>query len=329
MRVGVDLGGTKIFAVAVEDGATTAETKSKTPVLGGPMAVVDAIASVVREATAGGTLEAVGVGAPGVVDSDLGMVRRAPNLRGWIEPFPLAAALSEALDGVPVMVDNDVNVGTVAEATLGAGRGHDDLLGLFVGTGVGGGLILSGRLRRGPGGYAGEIGHITVRPGGRRCGCGGRGHLEAYAGRAGMERRARQLYDRGTDTALVELSKTRRMTSSVFAKALDAGDAVAERLVSGAVEALGMAVATAVTLLDVPVVVVGGGLADRLGVPFVRRIKDSAAVALPPEQATEVEVVPGALGDRGGALGAAVLAGWTPEGDGALSVLAAAGDRDR
>jgi glucokinase len=309
VKIGVDLGGTKIYVVAVEEGRLVGETKAKTPTQGGPLAIVDAIASAVRQLAVGSPLEAVGVGAPGAVDPERGVVRRAPNLRGWLEPFGLGPAVSDALDGVRVIVDNDVNVGMVAEHQVGAGRGCDNLLGLFVGTGVGGALILDGELRRGPSGFAGEIGHMTVRPGGRICGCGGRGHLEAYAGRAGMERRARQLDSRGRDTLLVELSRARRMTSSVFAKALDAGDKVAVSLVSRAVEALGQAVAAAVLTLDVPLVVVGGGLADRLGPAFVARTHAAAVSFLPPDQADVFQTVPGRLADRGGALGAALLVG--------------------
>ena len=124
-----------------------------------------------------------------------------------------------------------------------------------------------------------------------------------------MERRARQHHARGMDTVLVEWSKARRMTSSVFARALEARDRVAVGLIDRAVETLGQAVATAVTLFDVPLVVVGGGLADRLGPPFVERIEQASLAAMPSGQADTLRVVPGALGDRGGALGAAVAAG--------------------
>lgn len=309
MKIGVDLGGTKIFAVASAGDELVGEHKAKTPVMGGPLAVVDAIVSVVKELSGGADLEAVGIGAPGAVDDTTGIVRRAPNLKGWMDPFPLGSTLSEALGGVPVLVDNDVNVGTVAEHQLGAAAGHENVVGLFVGTGVGAGLILDGALRRGPTGFAGEIGHMVVRAGGRRCGCGGRGHLEAYAGRAGMERRARQHHARGMDTLLVELSNTRRMTSSVFARALEAQDRVAVQLVDRAVETLGQAVAATVTVLDVPLVVVGGGLADRLGPGFVRRVEQASVAAMPSGQADTLRVVPGALGDRGGAFGAVVMAG--------------------
>lgn len=189
---------------------------------------------------------------------------------------------------------------------MGAGQGATDLVGVFVGTGVGGGLILDGELRRGPAGGAGEIGHVVVHPGGRPCGCGGRGHTEAYAGRASMERRARELDAAGHDTALVELSRAKRMTSGVFNKALDARDPVVIELLDEAVDALGLALAATVTLLDVHLVVVGGGLADRLGPGFVGRVEQAARTNLF-LGGSPLRVLPAALGDQGGAIGAALL----------------------
>ncbi len=305
--IGIDLGGTKIYGVRLKDGEVAGEAKSKTPVHGGPLAVVDAIVGVVRE-LGGEKGEAVGVGAPGMVDPATGTVKRAPNLPGWIEPFGLGPALSEALDGIPIALDNDVNVGTLAEFRSGAGEEVPDGLGVFVGTGVGGGVVFGGEVRRGPTGMAGEIGHMTVQPGGRPCGCGGRGHLESYAGRAGMERRAREVDGEGRDTALVTLARTKRMTSGVWAKALAAGDEVAIELLDEAVDALGVGVAGAVTLLDVPLVVIGGGLADRLGAGFVGRVEQSVRTNLFGGASSAIRVVRSKLGDRAGAIGAALLA---------------------
>jgi glucokinase len=309
--IGIDLGGTKIYGVRLKGSGrdqadVVADSKGKTPVQGGPLGVVDAIAKVVAD-LGGEPSDTVGVGAPGVIDVEKGVVRAAPNLPGWIEPFALGTALAETLGIEHVVVDNDVNVGTVAEHRLGAGRGADELLGIFVGTGVGGGLILDGRLRRGPSGLAGEIGHVVVTPKGRSCACGGRGHLEAYAGRAGMERRARELEAKGNDTVLVELAKTKRMTSSVWAKALAAGDQVAINLIDEAVGALGRAVAAVIMTLDLQLVVVGGGLADRLGAAFVGRVEQAVRSELF-AGASAVRVVPAELGDRAGAIGAALLA---------------------
>lgn len=303
--VGIDLGGTKVYGVRLAGGEVAAEAKSKTPVQGGPLGVVDAIAEVVVELADGARDLHVGVGAPGVVDVERGVVRAAPNLPGWSEPFDLASALSEAIGGARVVVDNDVNVGILAEHAMGAAKGMSEVLGVFVGTGVGGALVLGGQLRRGPSGMAGEIGHVVVHPGGRACGCGGRGHLEAYAGRAGMERRARALDAAGRDTVLVELAKAKRMTSSVWAKALAQSDQVAMELIDEGVKALGYAIAGVVTVLDLELVVIGGGLADRLGASFVGRIEQAVRTEL--FAAARVRVAPAHLGDRTGALGAALL----------------------
>jgi len=305
--VGIDLGGTKIYAVVFDGVDVLAEAKIKTPTQGGPLAVVDAMAEVVHELGPIEDLAGVGVGAPGVIDHDAGTVRQAPNLHGWMDPFGVAEALSAALGGVGVAVDNDVNVGTLAEHRLGAGKGADHLLGVFAGTGIGAGVILDGVLRRGPTGAAGEIGHMVVRRGGRVCGCGGRGHLEAYAGRAAMERRARDLERKGRDTMLVDLAPGKRMTSGVFVKALAAGDDVAVELIDDAVWALGVAIASAVSLLDVALVVVGGGLADRLGPSFVARVEETCRADVFPRN-PELRIVPAALGDRGGSIGAALMA---------------------
>jgi glucokinase len=305
--IGIDLGGTKIQGVVLRDEAVVAEARRKTPIHGGPLAVVDAMAELVGELGGTGEVDGLGVGLPGVVDPAEGTVRHAPNLPGWMEPFGVSAALSESLGGLRVEIDNDVNVGVVAEQRLGAGRGVEDLLGVFVGTGVGGGVVLGGVLRRGASGAAGEIGHTVVRRGGRLCGCGGRGHLEAYAGRASMERRAREQEAKGRDTVLVELAQAKRMTSGTFARALAQKDAMATELIDDAVAALGAAIASAVSLIDIPLVVIGGGLADRLGSAFVERVDQAVRTELFPVNPA-LRVVPAELGDKGGAIGAAVVA---------------------
>lgn len=252
-------------------------------------------------------VHAIGVGVPGLVDRQRGVLVEAPNLAGWDASFPLVSALSKALGDRPVFIDNDVNAGTLAEWRLGAGRGVDELLGVFVGTGVGGGLVLGGALRSGASGHAGEIGHMIVVDGGRLCGCGGLGHLEAYAGRGCMERVARERHDAGQATVLVDLAGDKKMTSGIFAKALEASDAVAVDLIAGAVDALGAALASAVDLLDLPTVVIGGGLADRLGPTFVSRVADATNQRLL-AGSTPVRILPTELGDRGGAVGAALIA---------------------
>ncbi len=213
--------------------------------------------------------------------------------------------LSERL-GVPVSVGNDVNVAVDAERRYGAGRGVRSFLGVFWGTGVGGGLVLDGRLVHGRG-SAGEIGHVCVKPGGRRCNCGLRGCVEAYAGRAALEQRARR-ESRKRKTILFDLQHKRgraSLTSGIWLRALDAGDAVATDLLEEAVQALAVALGGAVTLLDVELVVMGGGLGERLGATWLKRIEKAArrhTFFRPPPAYRLAE-----LGDMGGAIGASLL----------------------
>jgi glucokinase len=306
--IGVDLGGTKLQGAVVDvrggDVDVLRGGRRPTPP-GEPAAVVQTITELVHELGGLDDVVAVGVGAPGAVDHRTGTVLQAPNL-GWSDPVPLGEMLADAL-GATVVVDNDVNAGTVAEHHQGSGRGLRDLLVVFWGTGVGGGLVLDGRLRRGPAGYAGEIGHTVVRDGGRPCGCGHRGHVESYAGRAGLEREARLRHAQGEPTALVELAGSGRMRSRIFARALDMGDAVAIALLDEAVAALGAGIASAVTLLDLDAVVLGGGLGDRLGAAMVGRVEESVRSRLF-ASSSALRVRPASLGDLSGALGAAIVA---------------------
>jgi glucokinase len=306
--IGIDLGGTKIYGVVLHGDKVKSDAKRKTPLTGGPQAVIDTVVQVVEDIGGTSGIKGVGIGAPGAVDHEAGVVRQAPNLAGWKEnDVPLGPLLSKALGGTTVFVDNDANVGTMAEHERGAGRGAADVLGVWVGTGVGGGLVLDNRIRRGDTGYAGEIGHTIVHPGGRLCGCGLPGHLEAYAGRASMEREARERAAQGAPNKLVELAGDGRMTSSIWEQALTARDVVAIDLIDGAAAALGTAIANAITLLDLEIVVIGGGLADRLGPTFVGRIEQSARDQLF-ARSSPARVVPAALGDQSGALGAALMA---------------------
>ena len=305
MIVGIDLGGTKIQGVVLDGSEVVADAKLATPTTGGAD-VARAVADCVRAMEPDG-IDGVGLGVPGVIDRDAGTVVRAPNL-AIDASVPLVALVASEL-GIArdlVTLDNDVNAGTLAEQRLGAARDARDVLCVFVGTGVGGGLVLDGELRRGPSGLTGEIGHVVVRDGGRRCGCGGLGHLEAYAGRRCLEAEARRLHEGGRDTNLVRIAGDGRMKSSVFEKALAGGDEVAEELLGEAVDALGAALASAVALVDLDLVVLGGGLGGRLGAPFAARVEDAVRRRLfVPDLPLRVRTVE--LGDLGGAMGAALL----------------------
>jgi glucokinase len=316
---GIDLGGTKIQAVIVDDDhKVLGSARHPTPTSGGPQDVADEIEKALREAATAAEidparLDGIGVGSPGTIEPD-GAVTSARNLPDWEGTFPLAARLSEAL-GPRVRVGNDVQVATDAELKLGAGRPYRSLLGVFWGTGVGGGLILDGKPWIGRG-SAGEIGHMVVEIGGARCTCGRRGCMEAYAGRAAMELHARKLHEeKGHKTDLFKLMHERertRLTSGIWARALEHRDKLAIELIDRAVRALGAGIASAVNLLDVESVIVGGGLGVRLGEPYAKRITEAMqphlfADSRPPH----VHVA--ALGDLGGAIGAALLV--EPDGD--------------
>jgi glucokinase len=311
VKGGLDLGGTKIQAVVTSRGArVVGQARRNTPVRGGPEVVVHDLVGAMRDAAATAgvdvrELESVGIGAPGSIDAAAGTVLQVANVSGLEQPFPLASAVAEEL-GVPVALGNDVSVAVEAERRFGAGRGLRSFLGVFWGTGVGGGLVVDGRLLAGRG-SAGEIGHLCAKPGGRRCNCGLRGCVEVYAGRGALEVRARR-EARKRKTVLFDLMRKRgrdQLTSGVWLRALDAGDAVAHDLLREAVEALGVGIGSAVTLLDVEAVVVGGGLGERLGPAWLRRIEKAAAqhtfFSDPPDYRLAE------LGDMGGAIGASLL----------------------
>jgi glucokinase len=310
---GVDLGGTKIQVVVVDESSEVAgQSRRPTPTKGGPKDVASEIAGALRDAAqeAGvetSDLEGIGVGSPGKVDDDAGTVAGAKNLPDWDGSYDLRRALEKAC-GAPVSLGNDVQVATDAEFELGAARQYSSLLGVFWGTGVGGGIVLDGRPWIGRD-AAGEIGHVVVRRGGALCGCGRRGCMEAYAGRASMETRARRRASRGENTVLFEIMEERgrtRLTSGVWARALDKGDPLARRLIDRAVRALGAGVASAQNLLDVEAIVIGGGLGVRLGEPYVERIREAMMPHLfNDESPPAVELA--ALGDLGGAIGASLL----------------------
>lgn len=313
MRGGIDLGGTKVQAVVVDEKYNVVgQARQPTPTSGGPPAVISQMADTMSEAAEAAGLETarltgIGVGSPGAVDAKAGTVAEARNLSDWGDAFPMAPALTELL-GSATYLGNDVSVGVHAEYELGAAKDAKSLLGVFWGTGVGGGIILDGKTWLGRG-AAGEIGHMVVKKNGAHCPCGRRGCMEAYAGRGAMEDKARKLVKEGEKTDLFEIMEKRgrtRLQSGVWARALDRGDKMAIKLVDRAIEALGAGVASAVNLLDVEMVVIGGGLGTRLGKPYVKRIEAAMMPHLFVDERPPA-VVPAALGDLGGAIGAALL----------------------
>jgi glucokinase len=312
-RGGIDLGGTKIqTAIVGAHGKVLGEARRPTPTSGGPEDVAAEMVAALREAAgeAGidpADLKGVGVGSPGDANEKTGAVSGARNLPGWEGSYPLAETLAADL-GTGVKVGNDVQVATEAEFHLGAGREFGSLIGVFWGTGVGGGLVLDGRPWLGRG-AAGEIGHMVVKRGGAKCPCGRKGCLEAYAGRSAMEAEARRQHKEGAKTDLFKLMRKHeraRLTSGIWERALDQDDHLAKSLIERAVEALGTGIASAVNLLDPEAVIIGGGLGvrfgDRLMEPLTGEMRKHLFVD---ERPPAVRVA--SLGDLGGAIGASLL----------------------
>jgi glucokinase len=310
---GIDLGGTKIQTAIVDTGGeVVGEARHPTPSDGGPEDVAEAMAAALREAAGDAGVETkdlkgVGVGSPGDADEKTGVVSAARNLPGWEGKFPLAENLKKIL-GTEVRVGNDVQVATEAEFQLGAGKEFESLLGVFWGTGVGGGLILDGKPWLGRG-AAGEIGHMVVKRGGAKCPCGREGCLEAYAGRSAMEAEARRRHGDGEKTDLFKLMEKHekpRLTSGIWERALDHEDELAEELIERAIEALGTGIASAINLLDVEAVILGGGLGIRFGERLMEPLtKEMGKHLFVNERPPAIRVA--SLGDLGGAIGASLL----------------------
>lgn len=313
LRGGIDLGGTKIQTAIVDAGGEVlGEARRPTPTDGGPAGVAEQMAEALREAaTAAGVepaaLAGVGVGSPGDADEKTGVVSSAKNLPDWEGSFPLAETLAQAL-GTEVRIGNDVQVATEAEFHLGAGREFQSLIGVFWGTGVGGGLVLDGKPWLGRG-AAGEIGHMVVERGGAKCPCGRKGCMEAYAGRSAMEAEARRQHKEGHKTDLFKLMEKHgkpRLTSGIWERAIDHDDQLAVKLIDRAIEALGTGVASAVNLIEPEAVIIGGGLGIRFGERYMEPLMEEMSKHLfldhnPPA----VRVA--SLGDLGGAVGASLL----------------------
>jgi glucokinase len=312
-RGGIDLGGTKIQTAVVDgNNKVRGEARAPTPTSGGPEDVAAAMAAAMREAADGAGVETdsligVGVGSPGDADETTGVVSGARNLPGWEGSFPLAEYLSDAL-GTQVKIGNDVQVATEAEFHLGAGRPYRTILGVFWGTGVGGGLILDGKPWLGRG-AAGEIGHMVVKRGGARCPCGNRGCMEAYAGRMAMEAKARSDVSNGAKTKLFDIEEHRgkdRLTSGVWERAVDHGDEMAKGLIDRALKALGAGIASAVNLLDPEAVIIGGGMGLRFGVRYQDKLEGLIGKNLfVSDRPPAIHIAE--LGDLGGAIGASLL----------------------
>ncbi|MGA4866325.1 ROK family protein [Streptomyces lavendulocolor] len=296
--IALDVGGTGMKAALVgADGALLYEARRATGRERGPDAVVESILGFAAELHAhgreryGAAAVAAGVAVPGIVDPDRGVAVYAANL-GWRD-VPLRALLAERLGGLPVALGHDVRTGGLAEGRVGAGRGADRFLFVPLGTGIAGAIGIGGAIEAGAHGYAGEIGHIVVRPGGPACGCGQRGCLETLASASAVSRNwAAASGDPEADAA-------------DCAKAVASGDERAVRVWRDAVDALADGLVTALTLLDPRTLIIGGGLAEAgetLFTPLRAAVEERVTFQKLPA------IVPAALGDTAGCLGAGLLA---------------------
>ncbi|MFM9956439.1 MAG: ROK family protein [Phycisphaerales bacterium] len=310
--IGIDLGGTNM-QIGVVDAANKVigRVKKKTKADEGQAAVIDRLIRGIEEACVEAKisvadLASVGIGAPGGIDRKRGVVMEAPNLR-WND-VPLAKLLSDRLKNRPVVVDNDVNVAVYGENKLGAGQGADDVLGVWVGTGVGGGLVLNGHLYQGGFGTAGEIGHTVLFPGAAL----GNRKLEENCSRKFIVLRLARLIRANNPSMLTEVAGGDDKIESVGAGALGEcyrkGDDLVKRVVDESADLMGISIAHTVTVLALPLVILGGGLTEALGEAYVKRVQTSLRANAFPERCKSVKVVATKLEDDAGLLGAALLA---------------------
>ena len=314
LYAGVDIGGTKLYAVIADhQGNLLGKARCKTGGRGFKK-VISRVRGLVQAAcgdagTAVGKLTAVGVGAPSPVLPN-GTAVRAPNL-GW-QNVPLTATLKRSLRR-PVFAANDCNAGTLGEYVFGAGKKAHSVVGLFLGTGLGGGLIIQGQVIEGANHQAAELGHMTIVKDGRLCGCGNRGCLEAYASKTGMGRRiTHEVLCEGRETVLTELCGGHdyvNIRSGILRRAHEAADPLTVETLHEAADYLGQGVGSLVTLLGPQMVILGGGVMEALGKALLPRVKKAARKATFPRSSfADTRVTLAALGDDAVALGAVAWA---------------------
>lgn len=311
--LGVDLGGTKILAGVFTDKLDClGRTKKSTKAQRGPEAVVERIAATVLEAIDECDLQpkqirGLGLGAPGACDPDTGTVIFAPNLV-W-KNFPLKKELEKRLP-FPVFVENDCNIQTLGVYEKELKARPRNMVGIFLGTGIGAGLILEGKLYRGFNRTAGEIGHMVLEVGGPKCGCGNKGCFEALASRTAMFKRLEAALKDGEKTVLTEMlgADLEDLRSGDLRKAIKRRDKLVERIVEEAAEYTGIAVANIINLLNPEVIVLGGGVMDALEDEMLAIIIETAHDYAMNGTADGIEIIASRLGDEAGITGGAVLA---------------------
>lgn len=311
--VGVDLGGTKILAGVFDSklqpvGATKFSTKAQR----GPDAVLERVARCVSDAIDECDLDvkqisAVGIGAPGAVDPEHGEVIFAPNL-GW-KDIAVVKSLEKRLD-IPVFLENDCHICMLGIYEQELKSKPKNVVGIFIGTGIGGGLIIDGEPFTGANHTAGELGHMVIDVNGPKCNCGNKGCFEVFASRLAIFRAIQSAIKNGDKSELTQMlgEDLKDLRSGDIRKAIRRGDKVVEKIVEEAAEYTGIAVANLVNLLNPEVVVLGGGVIEALGDEMMPAITKSAKSHIMPGLFKNVEIIASKLGDNAGITGAAVLA---------------------
>lgn len=306
--LGIDLGGTNIQCGVVAEGKVTHRDGTKTKADEGSEAVIKRIAKLCDDVLDKASLKrkdiaALGIGAPGAIDIKKGVVLNAPNLN-W-KDFPLSKVLTKEM-GMPVVVDNDVNVGAWGEHQAGAGKGFDDLFAVFVGTGVGGGLVLNNQIYHGSNHTAGEIGHTLLRADAGL----GRRSVEDLASRTNIVNLLVQLIEGGHKSIIPELvgGDLSRIRSKILAKAVKDKDPLTLEVAQRAATYIGMAIANTVTLLSLPCVVVGGGATEAMGKTWMNWVREAFDDYVFPPELKSCKIVASELQDDAGLLGAGLLA---------------------
>lgn len=309
-RIGVDVGGTNIkIALVGISGDISYSNSIPTRAEMGYEYTISAMKQAIHDLmnatnTTKEDIEGIGFGFPGQIDYKNGIVRNAPNIPGWVE-VPIAETMEKEF-GIPTRVDNDVRCAALGELNFGAGKGCENLICITVGTGIGSGLIVNGKLVRGASNAAGEIGHIKLElEGGPLCGCGDYGCLEAFASGPAIVAMAEEYIKGGKSTKYRELSNG-EITPYIVSEAAKQGDAVAKRIFTIMGEYIGTGLASVVNLLNPEKIIIGGGVADA-GEILLNPIKETIVKRAMSISGSTVQVVPAQLGNTAGVIGASLL----------------------
>lgn len=308
--IGMDIGGTKILgALFDEEGTIIKKSKKKTKANSGREEVFSQISKVIEELIEGvekTEIKGIGAGLPGIIDTENGLIKFSPNLP-W-ENYKITEEIENKF-GFKMKIGNDVNVGILGEAKFGAAKGKKNVIGIFLGTGIGGGIILDGKLYTGVGGAAGEIGHINLNPDGPLCGCGAKGCLEAIASKTAMHKEIMAQLSRGRESILKEFMGDGKeiLKSSWLKKGFEEKDELTMEILERSAKYLGIGVASLLNILNVDTVIFGGGVMEELKDELMPKVIQSAKAYTMPAIFKDCEFKIAELGDDAGIYGALSL----------------------